>query len=135
MRYVKCLALCAGLSAASCHSMATAAPKAPEVQRTLLAKQNVEGAPGLETQLWLIEYPPGADAPTHRHPVVGIGYVFEGEYDSVFGEEPMAHVKAGQSFVDLAKVEHKLFRNPSKDKPLRFVVAYTIPIGKKPVEF
>lgn len=134
-RHVSWLALGAWLLFLHADSRANAAPKAPEIRRTLLTKQPVDGAPGLETQLWLIEYPPGAAAPAHRHPVVGVGYVIEGEYESVFGEQPMTRVKAGESFVDLAKVEHRMFRNPSKDKLLRFVVAYTIPAGKQPVEY
>lgn len=114
---------------------ATAAPKTPQVRRTLVARQNVEGAPGWETQLWSIEYPPGAAAPTHRHPVVGIGLVIEGEYESVFDDESVTRGRAGESFLERPKAEHRMFRNPSKDKPLRFVVTYTIPIGKAPVEF
>jgi|SRR4051794_19328246 quercetin dioxygenase-like cupin family protein len=114
---------------------ATAAPKTPQVRRTLVARQNVEGAPGWETQLWSIEYPPGAAAPTHRHPVVGIGLVIEGEYESAFDDEPVTRGRAGESFLERPKAEHRMFRNPSKDKPLRFVVTYTIPIGKAPVEF
>jgi hypothetical protein len=61
--------------------------------------------------------------------------VIDGEYESIFGEEPMTRVKAGQGFIDLPKIEHRMFRNPSTDAPLRFVVAYTIPVGKAPVEF
>ena len=113
----------------------TAAPASPPIRRTLVARQNVEGAAGLETQLWSIEYAPGAAAPTHRHPVVGVGLVLEGEYESAFGDEPVTRGRAGEGFVDRARVEHRIFRNPSRDKPLRFVVTYTIPVGKAPVEF
>lgn len=133
-RHVWWIALGAFLSFAHGDSNASAANSGAQIRRTLLTQQNVAGAPGLETQLWLIEYPPGATAPAHHHPVVGVGYVIEGEYESVFGDQPMTRVKAGESFVDQAQVEHRMFRNPSKDKPLRFVVAYTIPKGKQPVE-
>jgi quercetin dioxygenase-like cupin family protein len=34
--------------------------------------------PGWEMRLFLITYPPGADASNHSHPVVGIGLVLEG---------------------------------------------------------
>jgi quercetin dioxygenase-like cupin family protein/sugar lactone lactonase YvrE len=99
------------------------------VTRKLLDQRPVEGTPGLQTQLWLIEYPPGASAPPHHHPVPGIGYVIEGAFDSAFADGPVQHVGAGQSFVDPAQVQHRLFRNSSADHPLRFLVAYTLPSG------
>ena len=49
--------------------------------------------------------------------------------------DPVTRGRAGESFLERPKAEHRMFRNPSKDKPLRFVVTYTIPIGKAPVEF
>src|SRR5687768_190282 len=74
---------------------AEAAPKAAApaaIRRQLLEQRPAEGAPGLETQLWLIDYPPGASAPSHHHPVVGIGYVIEGAFDSVFAGQAPLHV-------------------------------------------
>ena len=114
---------------------AAPAKSGAEIRRQLIEKRDVDGAPGLETQLWLIEYPPGAQAPTHRHPVVGLGYVIEGEFESAFGQEPVVRVTAGQSFVDAARTEHRLFRNPSPNHVLRFVIAYTLPRGQAVVQF
>jgi len=99
------------------------------ITRKLLDERPVEGLPGMKTQLWRIDYPPGASAPSHHHPVVGIGYVIEGEFDSAFVGESPKHVSAGQSFVDPARIEHRMFRNASAQKPLTFLVAYTIPDG------
>lgn len=107
---------------------------APAIRRTLLEERPVEGVPGLLTQVWLIEYPPGASAPSHHHPVVGIGYVVQGAFDSAFGEDPVARVSAGQSFVDPPRVEHRLFRNASATEPLKFVMSYSIPRGTPIVE-
>ena len=49
-----------------------------QIERELLAQQDVREMPGWETRLYLIEYPPGVAASRHAHPVVGIGYVLEG---------------------------------------------------------
>jgi quercetin dioxygenase-like cupin family protein len=132
-RFFRC---CAGLLA---WSTLLLAPRAAEAQppksapaairRQLLDQRPVAGAPGLETQLWLIDYPPGASAPVHRHPVVGIGYVIEGAFDSTFAGQAPVHVSAGQSFVDPARSEHSVFRNSSATQPLKMLVAYTIPSG------
>src|SRR6478609_6494544 len=97
-----------------------------EIRRTLVASQPATELPGWEAQLYLIEYGPGASAPLHVHPVVGVGRVLEGSFVSAFGNEQPVEVRAGQGFVDQAGVPHRIFRNTSDDQPLRFVIAYTI---------
>jgi mannose-6-phosphate isomerase-like protein (cupin superfamily) len=67
------------------------------------------------------------------HPAVGIGFVLEGRFESAFGDEPITPVRAGQGFVDQAGVTHRVFRNPSADHELRFVVAYTLQVGDEPL--
>ena len=74
----------------------------------------------------LNEYGAGAVAPVHIHPALGIGFVLEGSFESAFGDEPVMLVQSGQAFTDPAGITHRLFRNPSPDRPLRFVIAYTI---------
>jgi len=59
-----------------------------EVIRELLQTSPVEGMPGWETRLFLITYPPGADASNHSHPVIGIGLVLEGTMVSAFDNDP-----------------------------------------------
>jgi quercetin dioxygenase-like cupin family protein len=97
-----------------------------EIRRTLIASRAATELPGWETQLYLIEYGPGASAPVHVHPVVGVGRVLEGSFVSAFGDEQPVEVHAGEGFVDQAAVPHRLFRNTSHDLPLRFMIAYTI---------
>jgi quercetin dioxygenase-like cupin family protein len=105
----------------------TAAPVA--ISRTLLLRRDLPNLPGWETRLYLIEYPPGAAAPVHRHPVEGLGYVVSGRFESAFeGEHPML-VKAGESFVERAHVAHTLFRNPDPLRPLTFVIAFVAARG------
>ena len=97
-------------------------------QRVLLGSTDVPGTT-LETRLYLITYPPGASAPRHTHPVVGVGYVLDGEAESQFEGGSLVRFRAGDRFADLAATPHTLFRNPSTTKPLRFVIAYTIAKG------
>jgi quercetin dioxygenase-like cupin family protein len=59
-----------------------------EVTRELLQTSPVEGMPGWEMRLFLITYPPGADASNHSHPVVGIGLLLEGTMISAFDNHP-----------------------------------------------
>jgi quercetin dioxygenase-like cupin family protein len=103
------------------------------IQRTLIDRRPATELVGWETRLYLIEYAPGAAAPTHVHPAVGIGFVLDGRFESAFGDEPVVQVQAGQGFVDQAGALHRVFRNPSPDHALRFVVAYTIRAGDEPL--
>lgn len=97
-----------------------------QIRRTALGSQATPAAPGWETRLYLIEYGPGATAPLHVHPFVGIGYVLEGSFESAFGDESPHVIHAGEQFVDPPAVPHRLFKNVSDTAPLRFVIAYTM---------
>jgi len=106
-------------------------PPLSAIRRTLI-DQRPAGVGGWQTRLYLIEYPPLAEAPLHVHPAAGIGFVLEGSFDSAFGDEAVSHVTSGHGFVDQPAVTHRVFRNPSATEPLRFVIAYTLPDGEPP---
>lgn len=115
-----------GAPAPGAPSAAPVASVSPlSIRRTIVGRTPAH-EPGWETRLYLIEYPPGAAAPLHAHPVVGVGWVVEGEFESAFGDDPVTRVRAGQSFTDPADVPHRIFRNTSSERWLRFVIAYTI---------
>jgi quercetin dioxygenase-like cupin family protein len=101
----------------------------PEVTRELLQTSPVEGMPGWEMRLFLITYPPGADASNHSHPVVGIGLVLEGTVISAFDNDPEETITAGQSFRDRASL-HRVSRNGSQTEPMKFLIAYTVREGE-----
>ena len=100
------------------------------IRRTLLCSAPVEGVPGWETRLYLIEYSPGADGSGHHHPVVGLGYMLSGTILSAFAEGEVTAIEEGQSFVDAAHLIHLVSRNASSTEPLRFVIAYTVKQGE-----
>ncbi len=100
-----------------------------EVIRTLLETSVVGDMPGWETRLFLVTYPPGADASGHSHPVVGIGFVLEGTMVTAFDQDPEETFVAGQSFQDRASV-HRVSRNGSLTEAMRFLIAYTIRQGE-----
>jgi quercetin dioxygenase-like cupin family protein len=100
-----------------------------EVTRKLLQSSPVADLPGWETRLFLITYPPGADASGHSHPVVGIGYVLEGTMVSAFDDELEETITAGQSFQDKASY-HRVSKNGSPTEPMQFVIAYTVKKGE-----
>lgn len=100
------------------------------IQRRLLCSSAVEGLPGWETRLYLIEYPPGADGSGHRHPVVGLGYMLSGNLLSAFGDDSAVEIHGGEAFRDAAERLHTISRNASETEPARFVIAYTVKKGE-----
>jgi quercetin dioxygenase-like cupin family protein len=100
-----------------------------EIERMLLQISPIADVPGWETRLFLIEYPPGADASGHSHPVVGLGYVLEGSVISAFDDDELETFVAGQSFTDAASF-HRISRNGSSTEPLRFLIAYAVKTGE-----
>ena len=95
-----------------------------EVRRTLLAQKGIPDLPGLESRMYLVEFPPGAESKVHVHAAQGIGYVVEGTFESSFGDGPVTVKRAGDGFVDTPGKPHH-FRNPDSARPLRFVFAGT----------
>jgi quercetin dioxygenase-like cupin family protein len=100
-----------------------------EVTRELLQTSPIEGMPGWETRLFLITYPPGADASNHSHPVAGIGLVLEGTMVSAFDDDPEETFTANQSFSDRASF-HRVSQNGSQTEPMKFVIAYAVRQGE-----
>lgn len=93
-----------------------------ELKRSLLAQQEIADLPGLESRIYLMEFPPGAASKLHLHTAQGIGYVLEGSFESAFGDDPVVTKRAGDGFVDTPGRPHH-FRNPDPVRPLRFVFA------------
>ena len=103
------------------------------IRRTLVNRRPTADHAGWETCMYLIEFAPGATAPPHVHPAIGVGLVLDGRFESAFGDDPVVEIQAGQAFVDQAVTTHRVFRNPSPDRVLRFVVAYTLRAGEAPL--
>ena len=99
-------------------------PPLTEVKRTLLVHRELADFPGLESRLYLIEFPPAAKSKDHLHTAQGIGYVIDGSFESAFGDGPTTVKRAGDAFIDSPGLPHH-FRNPDSTRPLRFLVAGT----------
>jgi quercetin dioxygenase-like cupin family protein len=106
----------------------SATDSSTKIQRVEIQRSDVPGT-DLEMRVLLVTYPPGAAAPVHHHPVVGINYILEGSAETAFDNDAPRTYSAGESFQDLAMHPHTIFRNASKTKPLRFLIYYTIPRG------
>lgn len=77
----------------------------------------------------LLEYPAGATAPEHFHPIAGPNYVVSGTVSSQWeGDEKLEIFKAGDSFIDHADKVHRV-KNASQTEGFALVACYVVKIG------
>jgi quercetin dioxygenase-like cupin family protein len=97
---------------------------APPLQ---LLTQPLPDLPGHEVRISLLDRPPLASSPPHRHPGHHtFGYVLEGTYEFAINGEAPRTLKAGEVFYEPPGALHSTSRNPSRDartKILIFMVA------------
>jgi quercetin dioxygenase-like cupin family protein len=85
-----------------------------------LLREKLDGKQSKVT-VWELERAPGAASAPHRHPGPVLGYVLEGELEVALDDGPVKTYKAGQMWYEPARVLHRVSRNPSKTKPVRFL--------------
>jgi quercetin dioxygenase-like cupin family protein len=88
-----------------------------------LLTQPLADLPGREVRISLLDRPPQASSPPHRHPGHHtFGYVVEGTYEfAVDGGAPRT-LKAGEVFYEPPGALHSTSRNPSADQRTKIVV-------------
>jgi quercetin dioxygenase-like cupin family protein len=76
-----------------------------------------------EMRISLTERDPGNASTPHRHPGHHtFGYVLEGTYEVKIDDGPLRQLKAGESFYEPPGALHAVSRNPSSDKPVKYLV-------------
>ena len=76
-----------------------------------------------EMRISVTERAPGNASSPHRHPGHHtFGYVLEGTYEIQVDDGPVRQLKAGKSFYEPPGSLHAVSRNPSPDRPVRYLV-------------
>ncbi|CAG9197503.1 cupin domain-containing protein [Paraburkholderia caribensis] len=78
--------------------------------------------PGKEALMILVEYPPGAVDPVHRHHAHGFIYVLEGSIVMQVRGGKEVTLTSGQSFYEGPNDVHTVGHNASQTKPAKFLV-------------
>ena len=98
---------------------------APQSSRQMLMTKDLTDFPGKEAMVYIIEYPPGANNPPHRH----YGHVFlqvlEGELNAQVKGGELTVLKPGSSYYESPSDIHVVSRNPStttKAKAMIFII-------------
>lgn len=95
----------AGLALACSLMIGAALGQAPQVQRTVVTRQDVSVA-GREAVIVKIEFPVGASAGRHTHFGEEISYVISGEGELLIDGQPARKLKAGDGFIVPAGAIH-----------------------------
>lgn len=101
------------------------AAEAPHAKVTELMSKDLKDLPGKkEGQMIMVEYPPGAVDPVHRHNAHAFVYVLEGTIVMQLKGEKEVTLKAGETFYEGPDDVHVVGRNASKTDPAKFVVTF-----------
>jgi quercetin dioxygenase-like cupin family protein len=114
MKFAK-LILCLAWLAPSCLM-------AQEAKVTEVLSKDLSNIPGKEGLMIIVEYPPGASDPVHRHNAHGFVYVLEGSVVMQVRGGKEVTLTPGQSFYEGPNDVHVVGRNASQTKSAKFVV-------------
>lgn len=99
-----------------------AAENAPPAKVRSLMTRDLEGIPGKEMLVLIVEYPPGGVSPPHRHDASVFVYVLEGAVTMQVGANPPVTVRAGETFTEQPGDIHVTSANASSSAPAKFLV-------------
>ena len=121
--YVVVASAAAILSLAVTSAIRTSGAQPAIAPPTQLLTQALSDLPGREVRISLLDRPPQAMSPPHRHPGHHtFGYVLEGTYEfAVDGGAPKT-LKAGEVFYEPPGALHSVSRNPSSDQRTKILV-------------
>ena len=105
-----------------CLMVAPPAMAAPEANVTPLRSEPLPEYPGKEVQMIVVDYPPSAVDPVHRHDAHAFVYVLEGSIVMGVKGGKEVTLKAGDTFHEGPNDIHTVGRNASSTRPARFVV-------------
>lgn len=120
-----CTASCARLAPNLASAHAAGPSDVPPISRTVLERRPVPGT-DQNMELILVTFQPGVSAPLHHHPVGGLNYIVEGSAESAYGHDVPKLYREGDTLQDLPDVPHTIFRNPDRNKVLRFLIFTTL---------
>ncbi len=105
-------------------SNAAPALASPEAVVTPLVAKNLPELRGKEGAMILVEYPPGATDPIHRHDAHAFVYVLEGSIVMQLRGAAEVRLSPGQTYYEGPDDVHIVGRNASSTRPAKFVVFF-----------
>lgn len=89
---------------------------------TELMKKDLPDIPGKDAEMIVVDYPPGAADPIHRHDAHSFVYVLEGSIVMQVKGGKEVTLTPGQTFYEGPHDIHTVGRNASQTQPAKFLV-------------
>ena len=109
---------------------AAAAPPASSPRETVipLADEPVTNVPGKRLVSLIVDYPPGAKSPPHRHAASAFiyAYVLSGEIRSAVNDEPARVYRQGEGWFEKPGAHHVMSENASDTRPARLLAIFLV---------
>ena len=96
----------------------------PDAVVTPLVAKDLPELKGKEGVMILVEYPPGASDPIHRHDAHAFVYVLEGSIVMQVRDAAEVTLSPGQTYYEGPNDVHIVGRNASNTRPAKFVVFF-----------
>lgn len=94
----------------------------PDAAVTPLVAKDLSNFPGKEGVMIMVEYPPGASDPIHRHDADAFIYVLEGSIVMQVRGAPEVTLSPGQTYYEGPSDVHIVGRNASNTRSAKFIV-------------
>jgi quercetin dioxygenase-like cupin family protein len=93
----------------------------------------IPNIPGKSLTAVVVDYPPGAASPAHRHAGSAFiyAYVVSGEIESQVDDGPKRIFHAGESFFEEPGAVHRMSRNASETEPAKLLAVFVVDSSNK----
>ncbi|QUQ64492.1 cupin domain-containing protein [Kutzneria sp. CA-103260] len=109
---------------------ATSTPTASPPQVNILLQQALPNAEGKTFTSQIVDFPPGAAAPPHRHGQAFVyAYVLQGVVRSQVDDQPVTTYHQGENWFEQPGAHHVVAANPSTTERAKLLVVYVSDTG------
>jgi quercetin dioxygenase-like cupin family protein len=111
------------------------APTKPSSKSGVAFNSPIPNIPGKSILAEVVDYPPGAGTPPHRHAHSAFitGYVLEGAVRSQVDNGPVKVYRAGEYFTENPGSHHVVSENASKTEPAKLLAIFVLDTGEAPL--
>jgi len=102
----------------------SAAPARPRAVQHPVACEKLPNVPGKSVTTVMVEFPPNAFTPRHRHPGSVTAYVLKGTLRSQLNDGPVDTFKTGGTWFEPPGTIHSMVENPSPTEPAEILAIF-----------
>ncbi|MDP9930619.1 cupin domain-containing protein [Variovorax paradoxus] len=96
----------------------------PAISSKVLSCESLPNVPGKSVTTVLVDFPPLAYSPAHRHPGSVTAIILEGTIRSQLGGGPVGTYKSGETFFEPPRTLHLFAENPDPVRPAKLVAVF-----------